>query len=256
MVRTTEGALVALLEDEPQVARIVQRTLTDFGFRTVVYATASHFMGNVARLGPAVCVVDLNLPDADGIDVIKKVRNGMSCGIVVLTSRIGLDDRVQGLECGADDYLVKPFDPRELVARVRSVLRRCRGEVAVKARQVACFGEWRFNFWTNSLVSKSGTKHLLSVKESETLAQFLSNPKRIIMRARLSFFPDSGHLDRTIDVRISRLRRKLEVDPHHPELIRTIYGTGYMFSADVSWEPEDGSACAEDKVGLLPGGNR
>jgi DNA-binding response OmpR family regulator len=238
MERTTEGALVALLEDEPQVATIIQRTLTDFGFRTVVYPNANHFLSDIVRQRPALCIVDLNLPDADGIEVVEKVKNGMSCGILILTSRISLDERVQGLECGADDYITKPFDPRELVARVRSVLRRCQSAVVLKVRQVACFGDWTFNFWTNTLLSNSGIKHVLSVNESEVLIQFLSNPKRIIAREKLSPIPDSGHLDRTIDVRISRLRNTLEIDPHKPSLIQTIYGTGYIFTADVMWKTE------------------
>lgn len=238
MNKITESSLIAVLEDDPQVARIIDRALVEFGFRTKLYPNSVRFLNEVANLAPSLCVVDLYLPDMDGIEVIDRLRETYSCGILILTSRIGVDECVEGLEHGADDYVVKPFDTRELVARVRSVLRRCRVNLELKARRIACFGEWTFNIWTNSLSSASGQSHELSVQEAETLFQFLSNPKRVISRDKLSPIPDAGHFDRTIDVRISRLRGKLEANPHTPELIRTIYGLGYVFTADVTWKTE------------------
>lgn len=228
-------ALIALLEDDPDVTDIIRRTLNEFGFTTTTFLNATEFLREVGNAVPVLCIIDLNLPDADGLDVVDVIRREMSCGILILTSRISLAERVIGLERGADDYLLKPFDPRELVARVRSVLRRCQNEAGKKVRQTARFGDWTFNLWTNTLESSAGESHVLSVLEAETLYQFLNNPKRIISREKLSPYPDVGHLDRSIDVRISRLRSKLERDPHHPELIRTLYGEGYIFSADVTW---------------------
>ncbi len=238
MRRRGENDLIALLEDDPHVTDIINRTLGDFGFRTVTFFNATDFWRDVGQHAPVLCIIDLNLPDADGIDVVDGIRGQMSCGILILTGRDSLSERVRGLECGADDYIVKPFEPRELVARVRSILRRCQMDTAKRIRRMARFREWAFDVWTNTLESSSGERYVLSVLESETLRHFLHNPKRIVSREKLSSYPDVGHLDRTVDVRISRLRSKLERDPHHPDLIRTVYGVGYVLAAEVEWTSE------------------
>lgn len=116
MRRRGENDLIALLEDDPHVTDIINRTLGDFGFRTVTFFNATDFWRDVGQHAPVLCIIDLNLPDADGIDVVDGIRGQMSCGILILTGRDSLSERVRGLECGADDYIVKPFEPRELVA--------------------------------------------------------------------------------------------------------------------------------------------
>jgi DNA-binding response OmpR family regulator len=158
--------------------------------------------------------------------------------VIVLTGRGYLSDRVMGLELGADDYVVKPFEPRELVARVRSVLRRHdknRNAQAPTRSQQAEFGGWQFRADSNLLLAPSGQEWTLSAGEARMLMQFLQRPNRILDREHLCGDRDLSALDRGVDVRVSRLRRKLESDPQSPKTIRTVYGAGYMLAADVRW---------------------
>jgi two-component system OmpR family response regulator len=184
-----------------------------------------------------LCIVDLGLPDADGMDVVRELQARYACGVMVLTGRGYLSDRVMGLELGADDYVVKPFEPRELVARVRSILRRRDKNAAASPvrSQIAEFGGWRFLADSNRLSSPSGQEWTLSAGESRMLLLFLQRPNRILDREQLCGDRDLSPLDRGVDVRISRLRRKLESDPQHPKTIRTVYGAGYLLATEVRW---------------------
>lgn len=232
--------LIAIVEDDPDVARIIEQVLGDFAFRTVWCRSAGELLRRLRTLQPDLCIIDLGLPDMDGLDVMQRVRSQSACGIVILTGRAHVSDRVMGLELGADDYILKPFEPRELVARVRSILRR--QEAAVSAsqvhREVAEFGGWRFNLSNNTLHAPSGDEHLLSTSEADLLKVFVANPNRILQREQLMGTRDLAPTDRAIDVRVSRLRRKLEPDPQSPAFIKTVYGAGYLFLAAVNW-PND-----------------
>jgi len=192
-------------------------------------------------LQPDLCIIDLGLPDMDGIEAMQRVRGQSSCGILILTGRAHVSDRVMGLELGADDYVLKPFEPRELVARVRSILRRQESVATIPARQIAEFSGWRFNLANNTLHAPNGEEHLLSTSEAELLKVFVSNPNRILQREQLMGTRDLAPTDRSIDVRISRLRRKLEPDERSPAFIKTVYGAGYLFLAAVVWATPDGN---------------
>ena len=170
----------------------------------------------------------------DGLEVMQRVRAQSPCGILILTGRAHVSDRVMGLELGADDYVLKPFEPRELVARVRSILRR-REQLADESSQLAEFAGWRFNLGNNTLQGSDGEEHVLSTAEADLLRVFVRNPNRILQREQLMGKRDLQPTDRSIDVRISRLRRKLEPDPQNPALIKTVYGAGYLFLATVNW---------------------
>ena len=232
------GKLIIIVEDDPDVARIIEQVLKDFGFRTVWCRSASDLLRRLRALAPDLCIIDLGLPDMDGLEVMQRVRAQSACGIVILTGRGHVSDRVMGLELGADDYVLKPFEPRELVARVRSILRRKEESVGAeaRARQVASFAGWRFNPGNNTLHAPNGEEHVLSTAEAELLKVFVNNPNRILQREQLMGSRDLSPTDRSIDVRISRLRRKLEADQDNPALIKTVYGAGYLFLAAVSWE--------------------
>lgn len=227
--------LIAIVEDDPDIARIIEQVLGDFAFRTVWCRSASDLLRRLRSLQPDLCIIDLGLPDMDGIEVMQRVRSQSACGIVILTGRAHVSDRVMGLELGADDYILKPFEPRELVARVRSILRRRESAVSTGQREIAEFAGWRFNIGNNTLLAPSGEEHLLSTSEADLLKVFVTHPNRILQREQLMGTRDLAPTDRAIDVRISRLRRKLEPDPQSPAFIKTVYGAGYLFLAAVTW---------------------
>ena len=132
------GKLIAIVEDDPDVARTIEQVLGDFGFRTIWCRNAGELLRRLRQSAPDLCIVDLGLPDMDGLEVMQRVRAQSPCGILILTGRAHVSDRVMGLELGADDYVLKPFEPRELVARVRSILRR-REQLADESSQLAEF---------------------------------------------------------------------------------------------------------------------
>jgi two-component system, OmpR family, response regulator len=226
--------LIVIVEDDPDVAHIIEQVLGDFSFRTVWCRSAGDLLRRLRSLQPDLCIIDLGLPDMDGIEAMQRVRNQSPCGILILTGRAHVSDRVMGLELGADDYVLKPFEPRELVARVRSILRR-QETASTPSRQIAEFSGWRFNVANNTLHAPNGDEHVLSTSEAELLKVFVSNPNRILQREQLMGTRDLAPTDRSIDVRISRLRRKLEPDEQSPAFIKTVYGAGYLFLASVNW---------------------
>jgi len=228
--------LIYIVEDDPEVARLVARALRDFDFQPECFRTGDELMRQVKRTTPALCIVDLKLPDMDGMEVVRELRSKYNCGVLILTVRGDASDRILGLESGADDYVVKPFDPRELVARVRTILHRCQRFRAARQGRVACFTGWRFDPKCNALTAPDGRELSLSVAEVRMLWTFLNNPNRILTREQLLDERNISPFDRSIDVRISRLRHKLEADPHNPKLIKTVYSAGYLFAASVVWE--------------------
>jgi two-component system OmpR family response regulator len=230
--------LVAIVEDDPDVARVIEQVLSDFAFRTAWCRNAADLLDRLASLAPDLCIIDLGLPDMDGLELMQRVRTQSPCGILILTGRAYLSDRVMGLELGADDYVLKPFEPRELVARVRSILRRHEFAPAASVsaqRQVAAFGGWRFNLANNTLCAPNGESSQLSTSEANLLKMFVNNPNRILQREQLLGTRDLASTDRSIDVSISRLRRKLEPEAGNHPFIKTVYGAGYLFLAAVTW---------------------
>jgi DNA-binding response OmpR family regulator len=187
---------------------------------------------------PDLVILDLGLPDMDGMAVLQQLRGKHACGLLVVTGRSDIYDRVMGLELGADDYVIKPFEPRELIARVRSILRRYPGQVVQPADpglRVAEFAGWRFEPGSNTLTSPGGEAETLSTAEAQLLSVLLAHPNHILTREQLLGGRDVSALDRSIDLRISRLRRRFEEDPQHARLIKTVYGAGYLLAATVIW---------------------
>lgn len=229
------GKLIAIVEDDPDIARIIEQVLGDFGFRTLWCRSGNDLLRRLRNLTPALCIIDLGLPDMDGIEAMQKVRTQTSCGILILTGRAHVSDRVMGLELGADDYMLKPFEPRELVARVRSILCRRESMPDEAPQAIARFAGWQFNFANNTLRNPGGEEAVLSTAEAELLQVFVKHPNRILNREKLMGSRDDSTSDRAIDVRISRLRRKLEPDANSPSFIKTVYGAGYLFLAEVTW---------------------
>ena len=233
----TGGAHVAILDDEAQVRRLLADALADAGFRTSTFARATEFEAALKRTPPDVCLVDLNLPDRDGLALVHRLALESGATIIIISGRAATADRVTGLELGADDYIVKPFDPAEVVARVRARLRK--GRPAGGGGTVARFAGWEARFDLYQLRSPEGGAVPFSHAEGEVLRLFLEAPRRLISRAQMqeSLGGAAGEsFDRAMDVRISRLRAKLGEDPKNPTLIRTIYGAGYLFLGDVTWD--------------------
>jgi len=233
------AANILVLEDDDDIARLICTSLGDYGFRSEHVSTGRQFLERARRAAPDLCIVDLGLPDMDGMQVVRELQDGSPCAVLILTGRNDVTDRVLGLELGADDYIVKPFEPRELVARVRSILRRYQRAAPADAlateRSLARFSGWTFDRGRHTLLSPDEREVNLSVAEAALLFTLLQKPNRILSREQLLGERDLDPFDRSIDVRVSRLRRKIEDDPHDPKLIKTVYGAGYLFSAQVEW---------------------
>lgn len=231
-------SLIAVVEDDHLVAGTMLQALGDFGFRTEWCRTAGDLNRLMKTRPPDLCIIDLGLPDADGLDLVRHLQEAGNFAILVVTGRSLLTDRVLGLEMGADDYMAKPFEPRELIARVRSILRRY-GKSTIgggACKRVAAFGNWCFEPATLTIENSDGSREELSAAEGRLLTYLLENPHRILTREQIAGSRDISAFDRSIDVRISRLRKRLLDDPSQPSIIKTVYGAGYLFAIDVRWK--------------------
>lgn len=228
------SALVAVVEDDHAVRGLLTHALDTAGFRTQAFGRAGEFEAAMARIKPDVCLVDLGLPDQDGLALVWRIARESGAAIIIISGRTQVQDRIAGLELGADDYITKPFDPAEVVTRVRVLLRR-RERDATETDKV-CFSGWTVDFQTLVLTDGAESSTTLSQAEAQILRIFLRNPNRILSRSQLqTLLGQDGYdgFDRAMDVRISRLRAKLRDDPKSPTLIKTIYGAGYIFVASI-----------------------
>lgn len=229
--------LVAILDDEPQIRLMLSEALAEAGFRTATYSRATEFEAALRVTTPDVCLVDLGLPDRDGLALVHRLALESGAAIIIISGRAQVQDKVTGLELGADDYIIKPFDPTEVVARVRALLRRGRAD-RPGVRNEARFAGWIARFDQFTLSAADGEVIAFSQAEGEVLRLFLDSPNRLISRARMQevLGGTAGEsFDRAMDVRVSRLRTKLREDPKNPKLIKTIYGAGYIFLGEVTW---------------------
>lgn len=225
-----------MIEDESEIAELVAKSLRSYRFEVSVFFDGASGLTACERKQPDICIIDLNLPDIDGMELVKGLQN-QGVGIIILSGRDCLTDRVVGLEFGADDYVTKPFEPRELVARVQSLQRRLESirvvpEVADK--DVAHFGGFSFDTKSLTLTRPDSQRENLSRAESDMLLALIRSPFQILSRDQL-LGENCVPYDRSIDVRISRLRKKLSVDQAEP-LVKTVYGAGYMLTTQVEWK--------------------
>jgi two-component system, OmpR family, response regulator len=232
-----KSPLVTILDDEPEIRQILTDVLQEAGFRTQSFARAREFEAALNHVTPDVCLVDLSLPDTDGLALVHRLALEQGASVIIISGRAQVQDRVTGLELGADDYITKPFDPAEVVARIRARLRGS-SRASAQSGNTAHFNGWIAHFDRYVLEDDAGKETPFSHAEGEVLRLFLDSPKRLISRAQMqeSLGGAAGEsFDRAMDVRISRLRTKLREDPKNPRLIKTIYGAGYIFLGDVSW---------------------
>lgn len=237
--RKIPDMLVYVLEDDIDVARILRRILLQEVPEVQVFGNQKDFCRALAAQRPDLALVDLGLPDGNGLNLISDVLRKSSIATIVVTGRGDVTDRVVGLELGADDYIVKPFEERELLARVRAVLRRVHETPASgnDGAQRASFDGWVADFHGCVLQAPDGTAQQLSAAEAKLLEVFLKSAGRVLSRAQLldRGGADLEPFDRSIDARVSRLRRKIGDTGKSPKYIRTVYGIGYVFAGKVSW---------------------
>jgi two-component system OmpR family response regulator len=235
---------VLAVDDDPAVRAMITEYLVDQNLRVSAVANGGE-MSRVLRAGGVdVVILDLKLGDEDGLDLVRALRANSNLPIIVLTGHLREEvDRVVGLELGADDYLTKPFNPRELLARIRAILRRSGPPAwrpAMNSKRIRYrFAGWDLDLRTRRLTSPSGEIVPLTKGELDLLTAFLQAPQRVLSREHLlaaSRVDDTEVFDRAIDVQILRLRRKLEVDPSAPVLIQTKRGAGYVLATPVEVE--------------------
>lgn len=234
---TAAAPIVAILDDEPQIRLMLSDALEEAGFRTASFSRATEFEAALPKLAPQICLVDLGLPDKDGLALVHRLALESGAAIIIISGRAQVQDKVTGLELGADDYIIKPFDPAEVVARARALLRRGRSDQATSKNE-ATFAGWTARFDQFTLTASDGETTAFSQAEGEVLHLFLESPNRLITRAQMqeTLGGAAGEsFDRAMDVRVSRLRTKLREDPKNPKLIKTIYGAGYIFIGSVDW---------------------
>ncbi|HEX6000406.1 MAG TPA: response regulator [Hyphomicrobiaceae bacterium] len=232
---------ILIVDDHREIRELVSRALTREGFRVSVAADGRAMRQVLADNRIGLILLDLMLPGEDGLSLCRTLRAQANVPIIMLTAKGDELDRVIGLEMGADDYLPKPFGSRELIARIRAVLRRSPGNTAApgQAQQPRhyCFDRWRLDTGRRELVRDDGTVVPLSTGEYDLLIVLVERPQRVLNRDQLldlSRGRAATTLDRSIDTQVSRLRRKLEDDPANPSIIKTVWGGGYMFTPAVS----------------------
>ncbi len=228
--RPTSATTILIVEDETSLARLVRDYLDRSGYRVIVAADAASALQRFRMDRPDLVVLDLGLPDRDGLDVTREIRKTSNLPIIVLTARGDEIDRVVGLELGADDYMVKPFSPKELVARVRAVLRRTSN--APVAVEIIRAGDLTIDI-PRMRVTRGKTPIELTPTEFQILVALAREPGRVLTRGQLL---DAVHgvifesYERAIDAHVKNIRRKLEPDSSHPTYVLTVHGVGYKFA--------------------------
>jgi two-component system OmpR family response regulator len=232
---------IVVVDDEAPAREMVGDYLKLHGFDVTLCDGGRSLRECITKRMPDLIVLDLNMPEEDGLSIVRTLKQQSAVPVIMLTATASPIDRVVGLELGADDYLAKPCELRELLARVRSVLRRSAGPAASTAAETARarirFGTKWLDVDAQTLRDDDGNEHPLASSEFALLKAFAENPKRVLTRERLLELAearDREAFDRAIDVRITRIRRKIEPDPAHPSVIRTVRGSGYLFSPDGS----------------------
>jgi len=224
-------AQILIVEDEPSIAEVVHLYLRRAGYQVNVVQDGKAALETLAQHIPDLVVLDLMLPKVDGLSITRWIRDRSDVPIIMLTARRNEADRIAGLEMGADDYVVKPFSPQELVSRVRAVLRRTRSTGEATSDQPIVFDDLQINPVTR-LVSTRGEEIILTAKEFDMLWLLARHPRQVFTRDQLlervwgmSDFIDPG----TVTVHVRRLREKIELDASNPEHILTVWGVGYKF---------------------------
>jgi two-component system, OmpR family, response regulator len=223
---------ILLVEDDEEIKLLISRYLRDHGFEVKLAGDGNEMDRVLAKEQVDLIVLDVNLPGEDGFSICMRLRNAGSPPLIMLTARGEQTDRILGIELGADDYLVKPFVPRELLARIGAVLRRTApdAELSEKADKY-CFSGFILDPLTRRLSGPTGVRVILTSAEFDLLLTLCRNPGKVFSRDELKA---ASTTDRSVDILISRLRQKIEADPRDPALLQTVRSMGYTFTAKVS----------------------
>jgi two-component system OmpR family response regulator len=230
---------ILIVDDDAETRSLLQEYLQRQGYRVTSAAHGKALRGALVTGRPDLIVLDLMLPGEDGLQLCRDLRTRSNLPVIMLTARSEETDRIVGLEMGADDYLAKPFNPRELLARIKSVLRRARslpGNLEPEAVKSFRFAGWTLDAASRNLTAPDGVVVPLSGTEFKLLRVFLAHPNRVLSRDQLielMISRDAGPFDRAIDVQVSRLRQRLRDDAREPRIIKTVRGEGYVLSAQV-----------------------
>jgi two-component system, OmpR family, response regulator len=235
---------ILVVDDDQRLCDLLRRYLRGEGYRVITALNGEQMRRHIEQEIPDLVLLDLILPGEDGLLLAKELRIHKELGIIILTAKGETVDRIVGLEVGADDYISKPFDNRELLARIRSVLRRLSltsgiSEMQKSTKSVAYFSDWTLELTSHELVSPAGEHVHLTSNEFKLLSIFIKSNNRVLNRDQLlellaerEWNPD----DRSVDVLVGKLRKKIEQDQLNPVLIKTIRGTGYLFTAPVKFK--------------------
>lgn len=237
----TDAINILVVDDEPEIRDMLQEYLELRGYNVAALDGGAALREAVATQPVDIVLLDINMPGEDGLSLARHLRETSTVGIIMLTAAGEIVDRVVGLEVGADDYLTKPVDLRELLARVKALLRRLAaqgrsagtGAPASAAADEVFFGGCRLNMESHQLFDADGGEVPLTSMEFDLLKAFADHPNRILTRDQLldlAHNRDWEPYDRSIDIRIARVRRKIEADPTKPQIIKTIRGAGYMYA--------------------------
>lgn len=236
------GAHILIVDDHREIRDLVSRALTKEGFRVSSAADGRAMRKILADGRIDLILLDLILPGEDGLSLCRALRSESNIPIIMLTAKGDEIDRVIDLEMGADDYLPKPFGSRELIARIKAVLRRCRDKAPVDTDRRSkryYFDRWRLNSGERDLLRDDGVTVPLSTGEYDLLIAFVERPQRVLSRDQLLDLArgrTANAIDRSIDTQVSRLRKKLELDATDPTIIKTVWGGGYTFTPAVKHE--------------------
>ena len=225
---------VLVVDDDPAIRNMLAEYLGAHGYEVALAASGAAMRAEIERASPAVVLLDIGLPGEDGLTLARYLRERHRVGIIMVTGAGDVVDRVAGLEVGADDYIAKPFDPRELRARLKSLLRRlektesAKPQITLRVSIGRCFLDMK----ARSLADAKGREIPITSMEFDLLKALIEHPNQVLSRDQLLTMTRNREwepFDRSIDIRITRLRRKVEEDPAHPRAIRTVRGAGYMF---------------------------
>lgn len=226
---------ILVVDDDSDLRWMVNKYLSKHDYAVTLAEDGEKMREALENDSFDLAILDINLPGEDGLSLARYLRGNYSIGIIMLSAAAEVFDRIVGLEMGADDYVTKPFEPRELLARVKSVLRRTQNVDAVgkqgEVKQVK-FGEFTLDFESHQLLDKDNQSVSLTSMEFDLLKAFAENPNKVLTRDQLlnlSHNRDWDPFDRSIDIRITRLRRKIEKHPSQPQIIKTVRGAGYIF---------------------------